>query len=46
VDRGGIRHAANRYHFRIPVVGFALLGTLAALTYNWRRRKAQQAEKP
>jgi hypothetical protein len=32
---------ANRYHFRVPVVGLAILGTLAGLTYRWRRRKAQ-----
>jgi hypothetical protein len=36
---------ANRYHFRIPVVGFALLGTLAALSYRWRRGKAQSVSK-
>jgi hypothetical protein len=38
---GGTRRfvEANRYHFRIPVIGFAILGTLAALTYRWQRRK-------
>ena len=40
---GGTRRfvEANRYHFLIPVVGFAILGTLAGLTYRWRRRKRQ-----
>lgn len=32
---------ANRYHFLIPVIGCGILGTLAALTYRWRRRKRQ-----
>lgn len=30
---------ANRYHFLIPVVGFAILGTLAGLAYGWRRKR-------
>jgi hypothetical protein len=30
---------ANRYHFLIPVLGFAILGTLAALAYGWRRKR-------
>jgi hypothetical protein len=30
---------ANRYHFLIPVVGFAILGTLAGLAYRWRRKR-------
>jgi hypothetical protein len=40
---GGTRRfvEANRYHFLIPVIGFGILGTLAALTYRWRRRKRQ-----
>ena len=29
---------ANRYHFRIPVLGCGLLGLLAALSYRWRRK--------
>ena len=32
---------ANRYHFLIPVTGCGILGTLAGLTYRWRRRKQQ-----
>lgn len=40
---GGTRRfvEANRYHFRVPVVGLAVLGTLAGLSYRWRRRKTQ-----
>ena len=40
---GGTRRfvEANRYHFLIPVVGCGILGTLAGLTYRWRRRKRQ-----
>lgn len=33
----------NRYHMVIPVVGFALLGTLAGLTYRWNRRRHRDA---
>jgi hypothetical protein len=42
---GGTRRfvKANRYHFLIPVIGFGILGTLAALTYRWRRRKRQSS---
>jgi hypothetical protein len=29
---------ANRYHFRIPVIGLAVLGTLAGISYRWRRK--------
>jgi hypothetical protein len=38
---GGTRRfvEANRYHFLIPVIGCGILGTLAGLTYRWRRRK-------
>lgn len=38
---GGTRRfvEANRYHFGIPVLGFGLLGMLAALTYRWRRKR-------
>jgi hypothetical protein len=38
---GGTRRfvEANRYHFLVPVIGFGVLGTLAGLTYRWRRRK-------
>jgi hypothetical protein len=38
---GGTRRfvEANRYHFLIPVIGCVILGTLAGLTYRWRRRK-------
>jgi hypothetical protein len=38
---GGTRRfvEANRYHFRVPVLGCAVLGTLAGLAYRWRRRK-------
>ena len=38
---GGTRRfaEANRYHFRVPVIGFGILGTLAGLTYRWRREK-------
>jgi hypothetical protein len=40
---GGTRRfvEANRYHFLIPVIGCGILGTLAGLTYRWRRRKRQ-----
>jgi hypothetical protein len=40
---GGTRRfvVANRYHFLLPVIGSGILGTLAALTYRWRRRKRQ-----
>lgn len=40
---GGTRRfvEANRYHFRVPVIGLAVLGTLAGVSYRWRRRKAQ-----
>jgi hypothetical protein len=40
---GGTRQfvEANRYHFLVPVIGFGILGTLAGLTYGWRRRKRQ-----
>jgi hypothetical protein len=40
---GGTRRfvEANRYHFLIPVIGFGILGTLAALTFRWRRQKRQ-----
>jgi hypothetical protein len=40
---GGTRRfvEANRYHFLVPVIGFGILGTLAGLTYRWRRRKRQ-----
>jgi hypothetical protein len=38
---GGSRQfvEANRYHFRIPVLGCGLLGMLAALAYRWRRKR-------
>jgi hypothetical protein len=43
---GGTRRfvEANRYHFLIPVIGCGLLGTLAGLTYRWRRRKRQMRD--
>ena len=43
---GGTRRfvEANRYHFLIPVIGCAILGTLAGLTYRWRRRKRQATD--
>jgi hypothetical protein len=37
---------ANRYHFLIPVVGFAILGTLAGLAYGWRRKRHGMAREP
>ena len=37
---------ANRYHFLIPVVGFAILGTLAGLAYGWRRKRHGKAREP
>jgi hypothetical protein len=34
----------NRYHMVIPVVGFAVLGTLAGLTYRWNRRRRDKPD--
>ena len=45
---GGTRRFVeeNRYHFLIPVIGCGILGTVAALTYRWRRRKRQATGAP
>jgi hypothetical protein len=37
---------ANRYHFLVPVVGFAILGTLAVLAYGRRRKRHGTAREP
>jgi hypothetical protein len=42
---GGTRRLveANRYHFLVPVLGCAVLGTLAGLAYRWRRKRQTTA---
>jgi hypothetical protein len=45
---GGTRRfvEANRYHFAVPVFGFVILGTLAALGYAWRRSRHTLGSRP